>query len=247
MNKKPLVTVITVCRNTEDSIEATIKSVLEQTYKNIEYIIIDGASTDRTLEIVNKYKNKISKIISEPDKGIYDAMNKGISLSKGDYLYFLNSGDKLINENVIQKIIFLLIKKPVDMIFGNVITTNKSKKDKSKNFPYKIEEKFFMKNSLCQQSMLISRALFNKVGPFDISYPILADRKWTLDFIKSRNFTYLHINKNICSYDLNGVSGKNKNKIKYAIENFRYITTNYSLIEYILYQIRKIFHFNEKN
>jgi glycosyltransferase involved in cell wall biosynthesis len=91
--KNILFSIITVVYNDEDNIEKTILSVLAQTYRNIEYIIIDGASTDRTLSVINKYKDRVSKIISEPDLGIYDAMNKGINIAKGDYISLLNSGD----------------------------------------------------------------------------------------------------------------------------------------------------------
>lgn len=99
MNSK--ISVITVCWNCVNDIECTIKSVLEQTYSNIEYIIIDGASTDGTLEIIGKYKNDISKIISEPDKGIYNAMNKGVELATGQWCVFMNAGDKFASNTAI--------------------------------------------------------------------------------------------------------------------------------------------------
>ena len=93
MEKHPLISIITVVYNGEKTIEQTITSVSEQTYKNIEYIIVDGKSTDGTMQIVSKYKGKIAKIICEKDKGIYDAMNKGISLAKGDIIGLLNADD----------------------------------------------------------------------------------------------------------------------------------------------------------
>ncbi len=98
------ISIITVVRNNQDTIRDAIESVLNQTYKDIEYIIIDGASTDKTLEIINEYKDKISKIISEPDRGIYDAMNKGLALASGEVVGILNSDDFYINNLVIQKI-----------------------------------------------------------------------------------------------------------------------------------------------
>ena len=100
MNKLKF-TIITVSYNAESCIEGTIKSVLIQSYKNIEYIIIDGGSTDNTLKIINKYKKEIDIIVSEPDQGIYDAMNKGLNLAKGHFVNFLNAGDTFYNNEVL--------------------------------------------------------------------------------------------------------------------------------------------------
>ena len=103
-NKLPIVSVITVVRNDKEHIEATINSLFAQDYPNIEYIVIDGASTDGTYEILNRYRDRIDILISEPDNGIYDAMNKGVMLAKGDYVGFLNSGDEYANSKVISTI-----------------------------------------------------------------------------------------------------------------------------------------------
>ena len=95
MNSNPLISIITVCYNSEKTISRTIESIINQTYKNIEYIIIDGKSDDKTLEIIDNYKNNISKIISEKDNGIYDAFNKGLNICNGDLIGFVNSDDIL--------------------------------------------------------------------------------------------------------------------------------------------------------
>ncbi|RZK61390.1 MAG: glycosyltransferase, partial [Pedobacter sp.] len=100
----PKLTVITIVYNNVRDIERTINSVLNQTYPKIEYIIIDGKSTDGTLDIIEKYRSKISKIVSEPDKGIYDAMNKGLALATGDYVLFMNSGDEIYDETTVEDI-----------------------------------------------------------------------------------------------------------------------------------------------
>ena len=101
----PKVSVITVCYNAEEFIENAINSVLNQTYINIEYIIIDGASKDSTVPIINKYKSKITFFLSEPDNGIYEAMNKGIKAATGDILYFLNSDDIFYDKYVIENVV----------------------------------------------------------------------------------------------------------------------------------------------
>ncbi|MCB0749749.1 MAG: glycosyltransferase, partial [Ignavibacteriae bacterium] len=101
MNQNPKISIITVCKNSESTILKCIKSVLNQSYNNLEYIILDGVSSDKTISIITGFRDKISKIISEPDCGIYDAMNKGVQASSGDYILFLNADDFLISENTI--------------------------------------------------------------------------------------------------------------------------------------------------
>ena len=120
MTNKPLISIITVCRNSEKTIEATILSVLNQTYKNIEYIIIDGNSTDSTKKIIEKYKDKITHYISEKDDGLYYAFNKGIKYVSGEMFGFVNSDDTL-TPNAIEILVNYYEKYPsVDFIFGSV-------------------------------------------------------------------------------------------------------------------------------
>lgn len=120
---KPKISVITVCYNAENSIEKTIESVLNQNYSNIEYIIIDGKSTDNTKNILRKYRDKITKIISEPDSGLYDAMNKGLLLATGDYVNFMNAGDIFCDNNVIKDVIEKY-NSSADVIYGNAVVIN---------------------------------------------------------------------------------------------------------------------------
>ncbi len=116
----PLVSIVTVVFNGEDFIEETIKSVLSQTYQNIEYIIVDGGSTDGTIDIIKKYEDKISHWISEPEKGIYDAMNKGIDLANGEWCNFLNAGDSFVDEKVLEQIFTKNINDST-LIYGDII------------------------------------------------------------------------------------------------------------------------------
>lgn len=124
------VTIITVCYNSAKTIEDTIRSVVSQKYPSIEYIIIDGLSKDNTLDIVNKYSGKISKIVSEKDKGIYDALNKGISLATGDIIGMLHADDLYINEFVIEKVVAKFVQEKsdalyADLVYVDVLDTNK--------------------------------------------------------------------------------------------------------------------------
>ncbi len=120
------ITIVTVCYNSEKTISKTIESVIGQTYRDIEYIIIDGASKDRTVEIVNKYREKHNIVlVSEPDTGLYDAMNKAIVIANGKYILFMNSGDIFADEHVVQKMSTYL-ESEEDIIYGNVIRCRKS-------------------------------------------------------------------------------------------------------------------------
>ena len=116
----PKFSIITVTYNAGKVLEDTIQSVITQTYKNVEYIIVDGKSTDGTMDIVNRYREHIHTIVSEPDKGLYDAMNKGIDLATGDYLCFLNAGDELHEDDTLQLIVHSLNgeKELPDVIYG---------------------------------------------------------------------------------------------------------------------------------
>ena len=146
------ISIITVCKNAESAIERTILSVVTQSCfnKNIEYLIIDGASTDKTIEIIQKYAEKYPiKWISEPDSGIYNAMNKGIKLASGDYLLFLNAGDYLIHYNIIKSLINLFGSSEFDIIHGNIFCINpESEQYAIKAAPEKPEVDFFYLDTL---------------------------------------------------------------------------------------------------
>lgn len=121
---KPCISVITVCYNAESNIEKTILSVLNQRYDNIEYIIVDGGSTDSTMQIINKFKDKIAFIVSEPDNGIYDAMNKGIAHANGEWITFRNAGDLFVSDTSLLDVFSRAIDEDVDVIHGDCIYIN---------------------------------------------------------------------------------------------------------------------------
>lgn len=201
--------IITVCYNAEDCIEETIKSVLHQCYKNIEYIIIDGASTDNTLKIINKYKGDIDVIVSEPDQGIYNAMNKGQKLAKGEYLNFLNAGDTFKNKNALS-IVNENIKNETKIISGDfnlISTNNKSSIIKTKKITWKYFKKDFY---ACHQAIFIHSSI---VSFYDVNYKIKADYKWVLDALsKTEEANVVKIHQPIVNYDANGFSSQNSFK-----------------------------------
>ena len=121
---KPLISLVTVCYNAENLLAETLQSAINQTYNNIELVIVDGNSMDNTLNVVKRFENHIGTLISEPDNGIYDAMNKGIKAAKGDWVYFLNAGDSLINNHILDDVFNQELPSDCLFIYGKVQTLN---------------------------------------------------------------------------------------------------------------------------
>lgn len=181
------ITLITVCYNSEKTIKDTIESVLKQIYKNYEYIIIDGNSKDKTLDIIKSYEKKFNnnlKYISEPDKGLYDAMNKGIKLATGDIIGILNSDDILYDENVFQKIIDNF--KNNDGVYSNLVLMNEKFTKITRNFKSKEVSKKKGWHPP-HPTLYLKKEIYEKYGNYNINYKIAAD----LDFM------YRIINNNV--------------------------------------------------
>ena len=199
------VTIITVCYNAVDLIEDTLESVLNQTYANLEYIVIDGGSKDGTIDVIRKYESRIAKFISEPDKGIYDAMNKGIAFSTGEWINFMNAGDVFVNDTVIEDVFSRTIKKDVGLIYGNVLM----------NYPgndgiVKVLDnlkKGQIQFSLNHQSTFTKGDFLREVG-YDISYKLAADAN-SFNEIYKRGLGFQYVPVTISCYEaVNGVSSK---------------------------------------
>ena len=171
MNKNPKITIITACKNSSLTIEETIKSVIAQKYNNVEYIIIDGKSDDSTLSIIDKYKQHIHLIISESDKGIYDAFNKGLNLASGDLIGFVNSDD-VLTQNAMNILVNYYLKYPkVDFIFGSV------KKHWGILHGFKPWKIFFTWNFYTSHStdFFIKKESATKIGEYNLKYKFSAD------------------------------------------------------------------------
>jgi glycosyltransferase involved in cell wall biosynthesis len=166
------ISIITITLNAESYLEQTIASVVNQTYSNREYIIVDGGSTDGTLDIIKKYESEIDNWISEPDKGIADAMNKGISLATGDYILFLHSDDYLVNSSVLERASEYLEDR-FDIFIFQVLHNIKGQNQASRNRPLGWLTNFKMGS--CHQGQLCSKKLFQRIGKFDTSFKIDMD------------------------------------------------------------------------
>ena len=187
------ISVITVCYNSVATIRSTIESVLEQDYSNIEYIIIDGGSKDGTLELVTEYKDKIAKIISEHDEGIYDAMNKGISASTGDYVGILNSDDIFAHSHVISEIASILSEKKVDAIYGDLVLVNRQDTSRVvRSYSSKHFKKWKIRFGLMlpHPTFYAKRNLFDEFGFYKLNYRVSADFELIARFI-CNGITYL--------------------------------------------------------
>lgn len=190
--KYPKFSIVTVVYNGALEIEKTLKSCLEQDYAYKEYIVVDGVSTDKTLEIIDKYQNKISSIIIEPDQGIYDAMNKAIKVATGDWILFMNSGDSFYDLCVLSRIADALKDRKIepDVIYGN--TLYKYKNIFLKTMPMPLE-KIEREMVFCHQSSLVRIDLI-KSTLFDLRYKLAADYEMMLKFYtQNRKFIYLDI------------------------------------------------------
>ena len=235
-NPHPKFSIITVTYNAGKVLEDTIQSVVFQTYRNMEYIIVDGGSTDNTLDVAHKYQERISKVISEPDKGLYDAMNKGIRMATGDYLCFLNAGDELHENETLQKIVYTLKGKELpDVIYGETAIV-----DEEGHFlhmrrlstPEHLHWKSFKEGMLvCHQAFLTRRELA-LANPYDLRYRFSADFDWCIRIMKqSKNLHNTHLT--LIDYLNEGMTTQNhKASLK---ERFRIMTKHYGWISTILH------------
>lgn len=211
----PAISIITVTYNAFSVLEATIKSVITQDFKFYEYIIIDGGSTDGTAKTIKNYESYLTYWISEPDNGIYDAMNKGLKMAKGSYIYFLNAGDEFIHQNVLSGIEGFLINTDANIICGKVLLTDDLDRKKiiGTNPKFKVDNLNFRKlleSSFCHQALFVKREAYMNVGGFELSYKVFSDFN-TMAKILKLGKSVLYIDYNISYYDTNGVSGNWRN------------------------------------
>jgi len=202
------ISIITVVRNNKETIQSAINSVLSQTYNNIEYIIIDGGSTDGTVDIIKEYQDKVSVFISEPDKGIYDAMNKGIALSSGDVIGILNSDDFYIDEFVIDKVAKEL-ERNIDCLYADLVyvrseNLNKVVRyyDSSRFTPLKFAYGWMP----AHPTFFVKKDIYNKYGVFRTDLKIAADFDLMVRFLYTNKLTYSYIQEPIVKMRIGGVS-----------------------------------------
>ena len=214
----PKVSIITVCFNSAKTIEDTIKSVLSQTYENIEYIIIDGLSNDKTLDIINKYKDEIAVIISEKDNGLYDAINKGISLATGDIIANLNSDDFYIDNNVISDVVSKFEEEKTDLLYSDLYYVDAANTKKVKRYWKSGEYKtgLFYKGWMPPHpTFFVKKYVYNKYGSFNLDLKSAADYEIMLRFIHKHECSVSYLKRVTVRMRVGGVSNKSlSNRIK---------------------------------
>ena len=217
------ISIITVTLNSESTIKKTIESVIKQDYVNIEYIIIDGGSSDNTLSIVKDYKEYVTVLVSEPDKGVYDAMNKGIRLATGDVIGFLNSDDLYENDRVLTKVAQIFIDNPlIQASYADLIYT--AKHDTSKNIRYWKSNDFsyglFSKGwSPPHPTFFVRSCIYKKFGNFKLNYKIASDIDLMMRFIEVKKINTHYMSEVLVKMRMGGISNKNlKNIVKLNIE-----------------------------
>lgn len=242
------ISIITVTYNAEATIERTLESVAMQTYPDIEHLVIDGASKDRTVEIARRYPHAI--VVSEPDKGLYDAMNKGLKRATGDYLCFLNAGDKLHSKDTLAHLIELVSNgSPVGVLYGDTHIV-----DAQGNFlrsrrltpPEHLTWRSFKAGMLvCHQAFYINRRI---AQPYDLTYRFSADFDWCIRCMKEgekRGMKNLYLREPLADYLSEGMTTANqKASLK---ERFRIMAKHYGLCTTIIQHIWFIFRAIIKN
>jgi glycosyltransferase involved in cell wall biosynthesis len=195
--------IITINYNNLEGLKRTVESVVNQTWREFEYIVIDGGSTDGSAEYIESQSDEINYWVSEPDKGIYNAMNKGILKSTGEYLLFLNSGDHLFNNEVLSKC-------NLNLNFYDLITFNiqivGDKYSRIINYPEKLRFSYLFINVVCHQSTFIKKELFKFVGLYDESLKISSDWKFMILALFKYHFSYCKVNETLATYYLDGIS-----------------------------------------
>lgn len=234
----PKFSIITVTYNAAAVIEDTLQSVITQTYKNIEYIIVDGASTDRTMEIIGRYRKHIHTVVSEPDRGLYDAMNKGIRLATGDYVCFLNAGDELHEDDTLQLIVHSLtgLTGLPDVIYGRTAIV-----DEEGHFlrmrrlepPENLTWHSFRQGMLvCHQAFFARR---DHAVPYDLRYRFSADFDWCIRVMKQS--AVLH-NTRLTLIDYLNEGMTTRNHRASLIERFRIMCRHYGYVQTILLHLK---------
>lgn len=223
---KPVLSVITVVYNNVRDVERTLLSVLDQTYPHIEYIVIDGGSTDGTLDILKRYENRIARLVSEKDNGIYHAMNKGLAMAGGDYVLFMNSGDEIYDQNTVEKIFSGVAD--ADIYYGETEMFDENwnslgqRRHKAPENLTKASFRYGM--SVSHQAIYIRRQL---TEPFDLHYKLSADIDWILKALERANKvvnTHLYVAKYL-------VGGMSKQKHRESLkERFHIFSKHFGLI-----------------
>lgn len=237
---QPKVSIITVTYNAGELLLNTLESIKSQTYKNIEYVIVDGKSADNTVDIIKKNEKFISKWISEKDKGLYDAMNKGMELASGDYIWFINAGDEIYSKDTLEKVFSGI--KDADAYYGNVQYIDEDGKDLGtrtlKKPPKNLSWEDFKNGMVVSHQSIILKRKF--AAKYNLDYKYCADLDWMIRSLKKCK-TIMNTNLILSKFLIGGYS--KENIIPSNKERFKILTKHFSLPKVLLSHIDMSFKF----
>lgn len=208
--------IITICFNEVEGIRSTCESVLAQRGGGFEWIVIDGGSTDGALDILQAYAGRMACFVSEPDGGIYDAMNKGIARAQGDYVVFMNAGDRFASDSVLQQVAAVV---GPDLIYGDICWD--SDDGSITRFPDQVSLRYFLDDMLGHQATFYRRELFERIGDYDTSYRIAGDYEWNVRLFASGDVSTCHVAEPFAVFSLGGVSSNKRMRRLKKQENHR--------------------------
>lgn len=238
------ISLITVAFNAENTIERCIQSVIGQTFKNVEYIIIDGVSTDSTIRIIDRYKEHINICLSEPDKGIYDAMNKGIKLAQGDIIGMLNADDFFADKNILSTIAGTFKQQKAPIIYGDLDFVNSQGKVVRKWRSGQYSQGMFNWGWMPPHpTFYCKRELFYTLGFYSLEYGTAADYELMLRFLHLNKINTFYIKKVLIGMEIGGLSNKSfGNRVKGLLFDLKAMRKNgiiFPVITLILKPLRK--------
>lgn len=226
--------VITICYNEIGSIRSTCDSIVSQSFKDFDWIVIDGASTDGTFEILREYSSLIRHLVSEPDAGIYNAMNKGAAMAFGEYLIFMNGGDSFAHSRVLERV---ACSPSADLLVGNVLL---GENGQVRSSPKVLSKDYLMKNMLPHQATFFRRDLFERYGLFDESYRIAGDYEMFARLVCRAGVSYRHMPALIAVFDEGGISASQAQRSKRKQENHRVRWKYFPAYRYSLKGMRQL-------
>ena len=218
--------IITINRNNARGLQATIDSVAAQTWNDFQYIVVDGASQDGSKSVIEEQRQYIDSWISEPDQGIYDAQNKGISMAKGEYCLFLNSGDFLYSPLTLAEVFAHQLTE--DIVYGDLILASKNGRTRHVVYPKVLEFDFLRDGTLPHQASFIKRGLLIEAGFYSLEYLYISDWVFFIDAIFRRNCSYRHVDVVVASYDTSGITSRKESTVSVRTERLAYLQKTYT-------------------
>lgn len=236
--------IITVCFNSESTLETTIQSVISQTYKNIEYIIVDGNSKDNTISIIKQYNSNVTKWISEPDKGLYDAMNKGVSMATGDVIGLINSDDLFCDNRAIDKVVSVFNKNPnLQSVYADLFYVSQDNTNKIIRHWKTGEYKRFNKGwHPAHPTFYVKREVYLKYGLFDLNFKLAADFEIMLRFLEKHKISTIYLKEPLVKMRLGGETNKSlSNILEQNKECLKAFEKNNLKVSKVLYPLNRLF------